>query len=81
VREDQAQRVRLRGTDVQEVQVRAVDRGGELGKLVQPRFMVAPLIAVAPIGSELLEVVERNTAAPANAREFIWPTGACQPLA
>jgi hypothetical protein len=52
VGDDQWQRRGLRGANVQEVHVLAVDGGRELGVLVELRFVLAPVIAIAPVARE-----------------------------
>src|SRR5204863_7460485 len=44
VGDDERKRIGLRRADMQKVNVRAVDSGGELRKLVQTRFVFAPVV-------------------------------------
>jgi hypothetical protein len=81
VGEDQRQRVRLRGPNMQEVHAGTVDGGGELRVLVELGLVLAPVVAVAPVGGELLEVAERHAAAPADVGQLVGPAGTVQPLA
>ncbi len=50
----------MTGTDVDEVDVHAVDVGDELRKRVQLRFRLAPVVAAAPIADQLLQPGERH---------------------
>jgi hypothetical protein len=79
--EDQRQGLWLRGADVEEVDRLAVDGGGELRVLVQPRLVLAPVVAVTPVGGQLLEIVERHPAAPADPGQLVGPAGTGQPVA
>jgi hypothetical protein len=58
-------------TDVKEVHVGAVDGGGELRELVQPRLVLAPVVVVAPVGSQLPQVAERYPTGPADAGQLV----------
>ena len=64
VREDQRQRVRRRRPLVEEVDPLTVDLGRELRDLVQRGLRGPPVVAVGPVSGELLEVGDRNPAAP-----------------
>ena len=79
--EDQGQGVGLGGADVQEVDGGPVDGGGELRVLVEPGFLLAPVVAVGPVGGQLLEVTERHPASPADAGQLVGPAGAVQAFA
>jgi hypothetical protein len=49
VADDQWERTRLGGADVQEVDVLAVDGSGELRVLVELRLPLAPVLSVLPV--------------------------------
>ncbi|GAB3834321.1 hypothetical protein GCM10027610_029750 [Dactylosporangium cerinum] len=55
VGEDQCERVGLRGADVDEVDVLAVDLGGVVRQLVEPGLVRAPVVAGAPVSGQFLE--------------------------
>jgi hypothetical protein len=59
VRDQQRLGIGLVGFDVQEVDALAVDLGGELRVLVEPRLLGAPVVPRAPVLGELLEVAQR----------------------
>src|SRR6266511_1939777 len=59
----------------------SVDDGGELGMLIKIGLMLAPGVAVAPVGGQLLEVAERHPAAPADPGELVGPAGTGQAVA
>ena len=53
VRDDERQRVRVLGADVDEVDVQPIDVGDELRQGVQPRLALAPVVVGRPIAREL----------------------------
>ncbi len=71
---------RVLRADVQEVDVLAVDLGGELGEFVEFRLRLAPVEAVGPVRGQGLEVVGRHPPAPAGAGDLAAPAGARQPV-
>jgi hypothetical protein len=75
VGDDQGQRRGLRRADVQKVDAGAVDGGQELGEPVEPCLVGAPVVAVAPVAGQLLEVAERHPVRPAGAGQLIGPAG------
>ena len=64
VGEDDRQRVRVFRPRMDEVDVQAVDLGAELREGINPRFALAPIISVAPIGHQRLKPRERHTLGP-----------------
>src|SRR5579871_4748212 len=78
MRQDQRECAGFRGTDVQEMDVRAIDGGRELRERVQPRLLGTPVVAAAPVGGQLLHIVQRDAILPTNAGQFIRPAGAGQ---
>src|SRR5438034_9421172 len=78
--EDQRERVRVRGPDVDEVDVLAVDRGGEVWKLVEVGFVLAPVVAGAPVFGQLLEPGKWEAVVPPGVGDLIGPTGAGEPV-
>jgi hypothetical protein len=46
---------RIRGADMQEVDVEAVDLGQELRQRIQPRLDIPPVVVGAPVVDEFLE--------------------------
>jgi hypothetical protein len=58
VRDDQRQRVRVAGANVDEVDVHPVDDGLELREGVQFRLALAPVIIRRPMADQLLELCE-----------------------
>src|SRR3712207_2421995 len=61
VRHDQRQRVLVRRPDVDEVDVHAVDLGGELRQRVESLLALAPVVVGRPVASELLQRLELDT--------------------
>jgi len=51
------------------------------GVLAEPGFLLAPVVAVGPVGGQLLEVAERHPAGPADAGQLVGPAGAVQAVA
>ena len=64
MRDDEWKRVRLGRAHVQEMDVRAVDSSRELRKLVQARFVLAPVVRRGPIFRQMFRVVERDAVVP-----------------
>jgi hypothetical protein len=81
VGEEQRLRAGLRGTDVQEVHVRTVDLGDELGVTVQPRLCRAPVVGRGPVLGQLLEVADGHAPLPADAGQLVRPPGRRDPAA
>src|SRR5919107_18212 len=80
VAEDQREGTRLGRAHVQEVNVLPVYRGGELRIPVELGLVLSPIVGRTPILGQLPEVVQRDTAVPARARDPTRPTGAVQPV-
>ena len=66
---------------VDEVEIDATDRHLELTKGIQLRFVPPPVVAVAPVGAEMLQVGGIGAVVPRCARNPVWPTRARQPIA
>jgi len=80
VRDQQRLAARLAGPDVQEVDVLAVDLGGELWVGVELRLGGVPVVAGAPVLGQLLQVAQRYTAGPSHAGQLAGPVGTGQPV-
>ena len=63
---------------MQEVDVLTIDLGRVLRELIQFGLVLAPVVAGAPIFSQVLEVFDRNSSAPADARQLVGPASAGQ---
>jgi hypothetical protein len=63
VGKDERERIRARRTGVQEVNAQALDLGPELPDLFEPCRATAPVVAVAPICAQLLQLGEGYTLA------------------
>jgi hypothetical protein len=70
---------RLRRPHVQEVHGLPVDRGNALRIRVERRLVRAPVVLRPPILGELLQVVRRDAATPAQAGQVIGPPRGAQP--
>src|SRR4029453_17993467 len=81
VGEEQRQGVGFGGADVEEVDVLPVDGGDELGEPVEPGLLLAPVVAVGPVGGQRFQVAARPPAGPADPGQLVGPAGAVQPLA
>src|SRR5262249_931684 len=79
--QDQRQGIRLGRQDVQEVHVGPIDSGGELREAVQLRLVPPPVVAVAPVGGQLLQVAHRHTAGPVTAGQLAGPAGTGEAVA
>ena len=75
VRDDQRQRVRVARTDVDEVDVDAVDRRDELRPGVQLRLGLAPVVVRAPVADELLQLGQPRALRPIGNRLPVGPAG------
>ena len=72
VRDNQRQRVLMLGTDVQEVNVDAIDLGDELRIRIDPRFHLAPVVFMGPVLRELLDGSQRHTLREIRNRLPFW---------
>jgi hypothetical protein len=79
--DDQGQGVGLGRTRVHEVQVQSVDRGGELGELVQARLVRPPVVGGEPVLDQLPQVGERDAVLPAGGGQLLRPAGEGQAVA
>src|SRR5512146_564005 len=52
----------------------------ELRESIELRFPRAPIIAGAPVVRQLLEILQRHTAAPTHVGQLVRPASARQPL-
>src|SRR5262249_13072116 len=64
---------------VQEMHVRAVDLGGELGKPIQLPLGRTPVVGGAPVAGEVFEVAQGYPALPADAGQLGRPAGVVEP--
>ena len=78
VGKDQREGVRLRRAHMQEVDGLTVDLGRVLREHIQSGLVLAPVVAGTPVFGQVLEIVERNAPAPADARQLIGPASAGQ---
>ena len=77
---DQRERVRLGRTDVEEVDVLAIDRGRELGEPVQPGLPRAPVVAVQPAVRKASYVRERDPVVGPGPGHLVRPAGSSEPV-
>ena len=64
---------------MEEVDVLAVDLGGELGVVVEVFFVGAPVVLGAPVVGEFFEVGAGDAVAPVGVGEFVGPAGGVEP--
>ena len=64
-----------------EVDIEAVDVGGELVEPVEQRFPGAPVVPVGPVRGKFSRVLKRNALAPVVDALAFRPSGLGQPLA
>src|SRR5829696_5256882 len=57
----------------------SVDRGGELGILVEPGLPGAPVVGALPALGQSLDVLQRNTIGPADLGKLVGPTSTGKP--
>jgi hypothetical protein len=75
VGDDQREGVGMWGADVEEVDVEAVDLGGELRQRVQPGLDLAPVVGGRPVAGELLHGRQRHPLAVVVDRLALGPAG------
>ena len=75
MRDDQRQCVRVPGSNVNEVNVEAVDLGDELRDGVEPRFDLAPIIVGLPVARELAHGRELHALGVVGDGFLFWPPG------
>src|SRR6266566_475934 len=63
---------------MQEMNGLTVDLGRVLRELIQSGLMLAPVVAGTPVLGQVLEIVERNSSAPADARQLVGPASVGQ---
>src|SRR5258705_10115833 len=68
-------------TDVDEVDVHAVDRGRELRERVQLRFEFPPVVVGSPVAQEALESLELSALRPVGYGFLVRPPRRLDPLA
>ncbi len=64
VGDDQRHRLRVRRADMQVVDGKPIDLGGELTEPIERRLTLAPVVALAPVGADVLDPCERRALAP-----------------
>src|SRR5258708_12107154 len=65
---------------MEEVEPEAVNGGLKLGKAIQQAFLPTAVKALAPVGHQLLEIVQIGPVVPAGSVDLIGPTCSLQPL-
>src|SRR6266699_5785492 len=80
MRDKQRDGARSFAFDMDKVQTEAVNGGPELWKTVQQAFLCAPVIGIAPVGNQLLEIVQVRPIVPASTGYLVRPAGALQAL-
>jgi hypothetical protein len=77
--QDQRQSIRFGRTDVQEVELLAINDGGELGQLVDLALGGTPVIAAAPVVSQLVQPRHRYSGVPVITGKRLRPTRLIKP--
>lgn len=80
VGQDDRERWLLGRPHVKEVDVGAVDLGRELIEAVHARLARSPVVLVAPVRDEILEVAELGAVVPARAGELLREACPCEAL-
>ena len=75
VRHDSRQRVWMARSNVNEMDVEAIDFGHELRQRIEPRFDVSPVVIAAPVAGELLKLPKLNTLRAITDRLHVGPAG------
>ena len=81
VREQEGERGGSAPLRVNEVEIDARHRCGELGEGVQQRLVLSPVVVIAPVRAELLHVGEVGAEGPGGARRLVGEARAAEPLA
>ncbi len=76
----QGQGARMRGTDVQEVDVEAVDGRDELGVSVEPGLGGPPVVLLGPVGAQRSGIGEGKALTPVVDGLRLGPPGATEPV-
>src|SRR5260221_7876791 len=66
--------------DMQKVQTKAVNGSLKLRETIQQAFLRAPVVGIAPVGDQLLEIVQVRPIVPASTGYLVRPAGALQAL-
>src|SRR5947208_7736553 len=80
MRDNQRHGARPLAFDMHKVQAEAVNGGLELWKTVQQAFLWAPVVGIAPVGNQLLEIVQVRPIVPASTGYLVRPAGTLQAL-
>jgi hypothetical protein len=81
VRDDQRERILVARTNMDEVNVDAVDGRHELRQCIQPRFHLAPVVAAAPVPNQLLQLGQLHALRLIGNGFFIGPSRGGEPPA
>lgn len=77
--DDQRHRVRMRRTDMQEVNAETVDIGRELRKAIELRFSRAPVVLLGPVAADVLDPLQGGALAPVVDQLGFRPARSTQP--
>src|SRR5260370_3097781 len=80
MRDQQRDGARSLAFNMEKVQAEAVNGGLELRKTVQQAFLCAPVVGLAPVGHQLLEIVQVRPIVPASTGYLVRPAGPLQAL-
>src|SRR5207249_6685733 len=75
VRDEQRKGIRVRRARVDEVNRLAVDTGAEMGQLVEPHLLGAPVVCLSPVLDELAQVAHRYAVLPTRPLDLIRKAG------
>src|ERR1700730_14066602 len=78
--QDQWESSRFARANVQKMDSGTVDLCGELRKLVELCFLLAPVVLLEPIVGQVFQVGKGHTPAPADTWYLFGPTGARNPV-
>jgi len=80
VSQHQGERRRSVSANVDEMDPKPVDVGAEMGKLVEPAFLSAPIETVVPVGHQVLEISKIRAVVPTAVAHLIRPSRSSQTL-
>ena len=75
VRDEQWKCVLMHRSRMDEMDRLSINRGAEMGELVQSSLVPAPIVRVAPVTNQLAQVVDGNPVLPASALDLIRENG------
>src|SRR5579871_400819 len=80
MRQDDRKRPRYAAPDMHEMDIKALDRGNKLWKLVQTPFRLAPIVTACPISDQIFDVIPVGAVAPIRGVKALGKARLAHPL-